>query len=164
MNNNRKRHFHFYSHASKDQVFTLLDAVKSDNEDEIDELINDLDMEFIAPGDMKLTDNSGNVSNLTLEANADVVDQGNTRTKELETSNKRKKKARRTYPDHTKMQRFSTFSREEGRVIRQFDASASGFDIYEKILNLDVLIEILVQKSNSIRNKTGGSFSPMRRK
>ena len=91
MNNNRKRHFHFYSHASKDQVFTLLDAVKSDNEDEIDELINDLDMEFIAPGDMKLTDNSGNVSNLTLEANAHVVDQGNTRTKELETSNKRKK-------------------------------------------------------------------------
>ena len=62
------------------------------------------------------------------------------------------------------MQRFSTFSREEGRVIRPFDASASGFDIYEKILNLDVLIEILVQKSNSIRNKTGGSFSPMRRK
>ena len=84
INNNRKRHFHFYSHASKDQMFTLLDAAKSNNEDEIDELINDLDMEFIAPGDMKLTDNSGNVSNLTLEANALVVDQGNTRTKELE--------------------------------------------------------------------------------
>ena len=104
MNNNRKRHFHFYSDASKDQMFTLLDAVKSDNEDEIDELINDLDMEFIAPGDMKLTDNSGNVSNLTLEANAHVVDQGNTRTKELETSNKRKKiqkKVSRSYENAT---------------------------------------------------------------
>ena len=27
----------------KDQVFTLLDAMQSDNEDEIDELMNDFD-------------------------------------------------------------------------------------------------------------------------
>ena len=75
MNNNRKRHFHIDRHASTDQVFTLLDAVQSDNEDEIDELMNDFDTEFIAPEEIELTDNPGNVSALTLEANVHVVDQ-----------------------------------------------------------------------------------------
>ena len=49
MNKNQKRHFDSHSDASTSQVFTLLDAVQSNNEDEIDELINDFDMEFIAP-------------------------------------------------------------------------------------------------------------------
>ena len=38
----KKRPFHIDSDASTDQVFTLLDAVLSDNADEIDELMNDL--------------------------------------------------------------------------------------------------------------------------
>ena len=44
------------------KVFTLLDAVQSNNEDEIDELMNDFDTEFIAPEEIELTDNQGNVS------------------------------------------------------------------------------------------------------
>ena len=36
MNNYQKRHFDIVSDASTDQVFTLLDAVQIDNEDEID--------------------------------------------------------------------------------------------------------------------------------
>ena len=43
MNNNGKIYFHIDKDASKDQVFTLLDAMQSDNEDEIDELMNDFD-------------------------------------------------------------------------------------------------------------------------
>ena len=43
-------------------MFTLLDAVQSNNEDEIDELMNDFDTEFIAPEEIELTDNQGNVS------------------------------------------------------------------------------------------------------
>ena len=42
MNNNRKRHIHIDRDASTGQVFTLLDAVQSDNEDEIDKFMNDL--------------------------------------------------------------------------------------------------------------------------
>ena len=74
MNNNQKRHFHIDSDASMDQVFTLLDAVESNNEDEIDELMNNFDTEFIAPEEIKLTGNPSNVSALTLEANVHVVD------------------------------------------------------------------------------------------
>ena len=55
MNNNQKIHFDIYSNTSTDQVFTLLDAVQSNNED--DELMNDFDMEFIAPKEIEVTNN-----------------------------------------------------------------------------------------------------------
>ena len=35
-----------------------------------------------------------------------------------------------------------------GRILNQFDESASAFDIYEEIINLDSLIEFLVQQNN----------------
>ena len=49
MNNNQKRHFDIDLAASTGQLFTLLDAVQSNNEDDIDEPMDDFDMEFIAP-------------------------------------------------------------------------------------------------------------------
>ena len=76
MNTNSERHFDIDSDASTGQVFTLLDAVQSNNEDEIDELMNDFDTEFIAPEEIELTDNQGNLSAVTLETNVHVVDQG----------------------------------------------------------------------------------------
>ena len=61
MNDNYKRPFYIDSDATTDQVFTLLDAVQIDNEDEIDELMNDFDTECMAPEEIELTDNPGNV-------------------------------------------------------------------------------------------------------
>ena len=81
MNNNRKRHFDSDNDSPTGQVFTLLSALQSNNEDEIDELMNDFDMEFIAPEEIELTGNQGSVSALTLEANVHIVDQGTTHTK-----------------------------------------------------------------------------------
>ena len=81
MNNYRKRHFDMDSDASTDQVFTLLNSVQSNNEDEIDELMNDFDTEFIAPEEIELTDNQGNVSALTLGANVHIADRGTTHTR-----------------------------------------------------------------------------------
>ena len=81
MNNYQKRLFDIDSDASTDQVFKLLDAVQSDNEDEIEKLMNDFYTEFTAPEEIEFTDNPGNVSALTLEANVHVVDHGTTYTK-----------------------------------------------------------------------------------
>ena len=52
----------------------LLDSMQSDNKDEIEELMNDFDREFIAPEDIELTDNPGKMGALTLEANVPLVD------------------------------------------------------------------------------------------
>ena len=106
MNDNRKRNFHIDSNASTDQVFMLLDAVQSDNEGEIDKLMNDFDTEFIAAEEIEL-----NMNALTLEANVHVADQGTTHTSKLGT-NKKRKITRRKYPDYMETQCFSTLSRE----------------------------------------------------
>ena len=46
MNNNRKIHFDTDSDASTGQVFTLLNALQSNDDDEIEKLMNDFDTEI----------------------------------------------------------------------------------------------------------------------
>ena len=62
------------------QIFMLLDAIQSENEDGSDKLINGFDPEFKAHEEIELTGNPDNVSALTLEANVNVVDQETTHT------------------------------------------------------------------------------------
>ena len=52
----------------------LVHAVQSDSKDEIDELMNDSNTEFIAREEIELTDNPGNASASKLEVNIHVVD------------------------------------------------------------------------------------------
>ena len=100
MNNNPKRHFHIDSDASTDQALKLLDAVQSDNEDEINELMNDFDTKLIAPEEIELTDNPENVRlEFDIEANVHVVEKGTTHTRELE-KNKRKKSQKKVLQSH----------------------------------------------------------------
>ena len=56
----------------------------------MDESMNDSYTEFIAPEDIKLTDNRENGSILTPEVNTHVVDEMTTHTKELTTNKKGK--------------------------------------------------------------------------
>ena len=100
MNNNQKTYFQISSDASTDQVFKLLDALQSDKKDEIDELVNDFDTKCIAPEEIELTDNPGNVSALRLEVNTHVADQGTIHTKEIESNKKRKKSQKKVPRSH----------------------------------------------------------------
>ena len=45
--NSSKRNFHFDKNASSEQICALLDDVESADEDEIDNLVNDSETEFI---------------------------------------------------------------------------------------------------------------------
>ena len=46
--NGRKRYFHIDKNASSEQIYALLDDVESADEDDIDNLMNYSDAEFIA--------------------------------------------------------------------------------------------------------------------
>ena len=48
MTNGRKRYFHIDENASGEQIYALLDHVESADEDDIDNLMNGSDTEFIA--------------------------------------------------------------------------------------------------------------------
>ena len=90
MGDSHKRHFHSDCGASTDQVFTSLDTMQIDNEDETDELMNDFDTEFIAPEEIELAGNPQSASVLKRKANVHVFDEWITHAKELETNKKKK--------------------------------------------------------------------------
>ena len=69
MNDNRKTYFYIDNGTSMDQIFTLWDIVQNDKKDKTDKQMNDCDTEFRASKEMELTDNPGNASVLTPEAN-----------------------------------------------------------------------------------------------
>ena len=57
------------------QVFTLLDIVQCDNEDETDELMNNSGTEYMASEEIELTSNPDDGSVLTVEANVHVIEE-----------------------------------------------------------------------------------------
>lgn len=102
--NNRKRYFQVDIGTQMDQIFALLDIGHSYNEDEIDELINDSDTEFITPEVNVFT------SVLTPEASFHFADEGTTHTKDLETNEKRIKPEKK-YSKYMEMQQFYTLTK-----------------------------------------------------
>ena len=150
MNNKQKWYFHIDKSTSIVHIFALLDTVETDNEDETHELMNDSDTEFIAPEDIKLTDNPDTASVLTQGTNVHLVDEGSTHTKELE-ANKKRKKSEQNTPIAWKGNFFPHSWQNcllEGGVSYQFYDSASAFDIYQQAINFDVFTELVVQQSN----------------
>ena len=51
--NGRKRYFHIDKNASNEQVYALLGDVETAGEDDIDNVMNDSDIEFIAEEEIK---------------------------------------------------------------------------------------------------------------
>ena len=157
INNNRKRYFHV---TSANQIFVLLSIVQSDNEDEIDGLMKDSETEFVVPEGIEFTDNADKARVLTPEANIHIIDEGTKHTKELGAKKRRKKPEintpitwKRNVPPHSPENCLL-----EGGVSYLFDESVSAFDIYEQVINLGVLIELLVQQSNLHSQQNESNF------
>ena len=89
MNDNWKKYFHIECGASTEQILKLLDNVQKEKKDEIDELINDSNMDFLAPEEIELTGNPYIASVLTPEAIVHIVDKVITHFLELEANKKK---------------------------------------------------------------------------
>ena len=75
--NGRKRYFHIDENASSEQIYALLDDLESADEDDIDNLLNDSDTEFIAEEIITQAACMQNTSLITPEANLHVVPSNN---------------------------------------------------------------------------------------
>ena len=75
MNNNTKKYVQINNPTSSDQIFALLDNVQSDEEEDIQELINDSDTEFFAKNEdiENVVPDSENAAILTPEASIHTV-------------------------------------------------------------------------------------------
>ena len=84
---NVKKKFNIDENISSKKTFVLLDNVDSDNEEEIGNLTNYFDTEFIAEEEILLANNPLDTSLTTLEARINVVRD----TEESKKPNKKKK-------------------------------------------------------------------------
>ena len=75
--NSRKRYFHIDENASSEQIYALLDVVGSADKDDIDNLMNDSDTEFIAEEEITQAASTQDTSLTTPEANLHVVPSDN---------------------------------------------------------------------------------------
>ena len=138
MNNNRKKYVQIKNHTSSNQIFALLDNVQSDEEEDIKELMNDSDTEFFG-NDEDIEDI------LSPEASIHIV-------KDNEKEQGKNSKRKLEEVQFQWRRNIAPNIREEcnfvGEVYHQLKESASPLEVYEKVVNLDVLIELLVTQSN----------------
>ena len=73
----RKRYFYIDENASSEQIYSLLDDVESDHKNDIDNLMNDSDTEFIAEEEITQVASTQDTSLTTPEANLHVVPSDN---------------------------------------------------------------------------------------
>ena len=71
--NGRKRYCHIDENASSEQIYALLDDVESAGKDDIDNLMNDSDTEFIADEEITQAASTQDTSLTIPEANLHVV-------------------------------------------------------------------------------------------
>ena len=138
MNNNGKKYVQINNHTSSNQIFALLDNVQSDEEEDIKELMNDSDTEFFG-NDEDIEDI------LSPEASIHIV-------KDNEKEQGKNSKSKLEEVQFQWRRNIAPNIREEcnfvGEVYHQLKESASPLEVYEKVVNLDVLIELLVTQSN----------------
>ena len=73
----RKIYFHIDESASSEQIYASLDDVESADEDDIDNLMNDSDTEFIAEEDITQAARTQGISLTTPEVNLHVAPSDN---------------------------------------------------------------------------------------
>ena len=77
MINSRKRYFHIDENASSEQIYALLDDVESADEDDIDNLMNNSYIKFIAEEETAQAASTKDISLTTPEANLHLVPSDN---------------------------------------------------------------------------------------
>ena len=75
--NRRKRYFQIDENASSEQIYALLDDAESADEDDIDNVMNDSDTEFIAEEEIKQATSTQDTSLTTPDVNLHVVPSDN---------------------------------------------------------------------------------------
>ena len=135
-NNNRKKYFHIDSGTSSDVIFAILDDVMSDEEEDIDNLMNDSDTEFIADENVDLsTNNCAEVSLLTPTANVHIVESDADSSTEPKNKNKKQKLAK---PDAIKWSRKKTVNVRQAcnlhaESLHEFPENYTPLEVFQKV-------------------------------
>ena len=85
----RKRYFHIDENAGSEQIYSLLDDVESDDNNDIDNLMNDSDNEFIAEEEIAQAASTQDTSLTIPKANLHIVPSDNQSKKREKNKNEK---------------------------------------------------------------------------
>ena len=141
--NGRKRYFHIDENPSNEQIYALLDDVERADEDNIGNLMNDSDTEFIANEEITQAASTQNTSLTTAEANLHVVPSDNQSKKK----EKNKKEESWKWTKNVKVTR-----QEESHIVPEVQPNlnelVSLIETFSFVTGLEELPELIVEQSN----------------
>ena len=145
----RKRYFHIDENASSVQIYALLDDVESPDENDIDNLMNDSDTEFIAEEEITLAASTQDTSLTTPETNLHVVPRDN------------QPEERKELWKWTK--NIKVTKQEECPLVPEMQSNlnetVSPIKIFSLVTGLEVLLELIVEQSNLYAHQNGRNFT-----
>ena len=149
--NGRKRYFHIDENASSEQIYALLDDVESADEDDIDNLMNDSDTEFIAEEEITQAASTQGTSMTTPEANLHVVPSNNK-------SKKREKNKSKELWKWTKKVKV-TKQEECPEMQPNLNEAVSPIEIFSLVTGFEELLELMAEQSNLYAHQNGRNFT-----
>lgn len=148
----KKKYYHIQAMTS-DEVYALLDQVDSDAEEDVDNLMNDSDTEFILTGDGV---DLGSTDELEIGVSA-VIHQEETEGTEEKPSTSQKPSNFKWR--NTKRVIIGSECSYDGKVLLNDDQNESCYDVFKKVSDLDVLLDLLVEESIRYAQQNGREFT-----
>ena len=149
-----KRYFHIDENASSEQIYALLDDVESADEDDIDNLMNDPDTEFIAQEEITEAANIQDTSLNSFEANLHVVPSDNQSKKKEK--NKKEELWERTKKEKVTKQEVCHLVPE---IQPNLSETVSAIEIFSLMTSLEELLDLIVGQSNVYAHQNGRNFT-----
>ena len=158
-----KKKFYQVQAMTSDEVYALLDAVGSDDEEDVDNLMNDSDTEFVEDGD----GNEMSIDQLEIGVSAVVHEDLHAHVDTTEDELMQNDMSRR----ETSHQPANFKWKNKKRVIQTSDCSYDGrilldigeddscFDVFRKVTDLDALLNLLVEESIRYARQNGREFT-----
>ena len=165
MDKSKKNYIKIDVTTSTEEIFALLDNVNSDVEDDIDEVLNDSNTEFYVEEETynsSATNSTQIEHNLLIpEANAHVLE--NTEEKQNTSKNQNNKKKNKANKEVISWKSNDRPFRREPCILHpevkhEFPQNHTLSSTFEKVFNLNILVELFVNEANIYAQQCGRNF------
>ena len=148
--NGRKRYIQTAENDSSEQIYALLDDVEKADKDDIDNLMNDSDNDFIAQKEITQAASTQDTSLATSEANLHVAPSDNQ-------SKKKEKNKKEELWKWTK--KVKVTKQEECHLVPEIqpnlNETVSPIEIFLLLTSLEELVEMIAEQSNLYAHQNG---------
>ena len=149
-----ERYFHIDENVSSEQIYALLDDVESADKDDIDNLMNDSDTEFIGGEEITLVASTQATFLTTPEANLHVV---------LSDNHAKKKEKKKKEELWKWTEKVKVTMQEECHLVSEIqpnlNETPSPIEISSLMTGFKELLELTVEQSNLYAHQNGGNFT-----